>query len=323
MSRRSHVAIDDPSALRSAAWVRFFGNVMARQMCAHFHAVRIAKPGVPVLPANTPVVIYCNHPAWWDAAFMSVLATRAFAKRKSFGPIDAEAIGKYGFMRRIGFFPVQPNTRAGAVSVLRIGSALLARADTLLWFTPEGAFTDPRHRPLALRPGLAALLVRVPRVVVLPLAIEYPFWTERTPEALARFGSPLHLANTRATTADELHRKLEDELGDVMDALARDAMAKDDGRFVTLLEGKSGIGGVYDAWRRTKSWARGQRLIPRTRRIRRRSGPTRTDDLARVHRFGARLAAASAGDLESVVVQTADPAGAAWHARIDPDPGAQ
>lgn len=253
---------DDPSLLRSPAWIHFFGHVMARHMRAHFHAVRIAKPGVPVLPASIPVVIYCNHPSWWDAAFVSVLATRAFAARRSYGPIDEDAIGKYGFMRRIGFFGVQPNSRAGAVTVLRVGKALLAHADTLLWITPEGAFTDPRRRPLALRPGLASLLVRVPRVVVIPLALEYPFWTERTPEALARFGAPLHLDSARSMAAHELHQKLESNLCDSMDALAEDAISKDEARFVTLLKGTSGVGGVYDTWRRAKSWVNGRRFDP-------------------------------------------------------------
>ena len=252
----------DPSPLRSAAWVRFFGRVMARHMRAHFHAVRIAKPGVSVLPADTPVVIYCNHPSWWDAALVSVLATSVFAERKSYGPIDADAIKKYGFMRRIGFFGVQPNSRAGAVTVLRVGRALLAHADTLLWITPEGAFTDPRSRPLAMRPGLASLLVRVPRVAVIPLAIEYPFWTERTPEALVRFGAPLYLDVTRPMAAQELHQLLERNLGDLMDALAEDAMSKDASRFVTLFTGTSGVGGVYDAWRRAKAWASGRHFDP-------------------------------------------------------------
>ncbi len=30
----------------------------------------------------------------------------------------------------------------------------------------------------------------------------------------------------------------------------------------TLLAGRSGVGGVYDQWRRLKSWARGRRFDP-------------------------------------------------------------
>ena len=37
-------------------------------------------------------------------------------------------------------------------------------------------------------------------------------------------------------------------------------MTRDPDRFTTLLDGKTGVGGVYDVWRRTKSWARGERF---------------------------------------------------------------
>ena len=47
----------------------------------------------------------------------------------------------------------------------------------------------PATRPVRLRPGLAHLARRVPGATIVPLALEYPFWDERTPEALCRFGS--------------------------------------------------------------------------------------------------------------------------------------
>ena len=61
----------------------------------------------------------------------------------------------------------------------------------MLWITAEGSFTDARTRPVRLRPGLAHLARRVPGATIVPLALEYPFWDERTPEALCRFGTPM------------------------------------------------------------------------------------------------------------------------------------
>ncbi len=58
----------------------------------------------------------------------------------------------------------------------------------MLWITAEGAFTDHRARPVALRPGLAHLARQVPGAVILPLALDYTFWNESRPEALLRFG---------------------------------------------------------------------------------------------------------------------------------------
>ncbi|MBA3623403.1 MAG: 1-acyl-sn-glycerol-3-phosphate acyltransferase [Methylibium sp.] len=255
-------AFGDPIPRRSARWVRFFGAVMARHVRASFHALRIVRAGWPRLPPDTAVVAYCNHPSWWDAAVLPVLATRLFPGRCSFGPIDAQALRKYRFMERIGFFPVEQASWAGSARFLRTGQALLARPDTLLWITPEGSFTDPRRRPISLRPGLATLLARSPAVVALPVALEYPFWTERTPEALVRFGAPVLPAELADLRQPEIQAALERALGETMDALAIDAIARDETRFTTLLEGRAGIGGVYDGWRRLKAWSQGERFNP-------------------------------------------------------------
>lgn len=249
-----------PLPRRSAHWVRFFGAVMARHVRASFHTLRLAAPGAPQLPPGRAVVAYCNHPSWWDAAVLPVLATQLFPQRLSYGPIDAAALRKYRFMERIGFFPVEQDSARGGARFLRTGQALLERPDTLLWITPEGGFTDPRRRPVVLRPGLAVLLARRPDTLALPVALEYPFWTERTPEALVRFGAPLPATALAGRKPREIQTALAQALADTMDALAADAMTKEAARFVTLLEGRSGVGGLYDRWRRLRAWSRGERF---------------------------------------------------------------
>lgn len=131
----------------------------------------------------------------------------------------------------------------------------------MLWVTAEGSFTDPRLRPVRLRPGVAHLMARDARLMALPLAIEYPFWQESRPEALCRFGPPLAGAGTVAEWQD----RLETGLAATMDALARDAMAQDPARFELLLGGRAGVGGVYDGFRRVRSVLRGERFRPEHR----------------------------------------------------------
>ncbi len=238
---------------RSEFMVQFFGRVLARQMQRSFDAVRLLRPGVPMLATDRPVVLYCNHPSWWDAAFLAVIATRLFPGRRAYGAIDAAALQRYGFMRRIGLFGIDAGS-AGALTWLRTGRALLARPDTLLIVTPEGQFSDPRIRPLALRPGLAALLARAPHAQVLPLALDYPFWTERTPEALAAFGAPFSIRGVTRL----LQQLLAERLTAALDGLADAACRKDAARFSTLIDGRRGVGGVYDLWRRTQARWRGE-----------------------------------------------------------------
>lgn len=252
----------DPRRLRSTVWLRFFRLALTRSLKQSFHAVRIARPGFPSVPAGTPLIVYLNHPSWWDGAFLPVLLDRVFPSRCVFGPIDAAALQRYGFMRRLGFFGVEAASYSGAATFLRVGADLLAHDDTLLCLTPEGRFVDPRLRPVRLQRGLARLIAAVPRVTVLPMAVEYPFWTERTPEALARFGEPMTMGSELPASLVDLRSTLEARLVDVMDRLADDAISRDAGRFSLLLDGRAGVGGAYDLGRRIKAWSRGRRFDP-------------------------------------------------------------
>ncbi|KAA0676336.1 acyltransferase [Azospirillum brasilense] len=252
---------DDPVALRSPALCRFFGAVMARRMRRGFHALRLARPGWPVLPPDRPVVVCLNHPSWWDPALLIVMGTTRYRDRPGYGPIDAAMLRRYRFMARIGLFGVEPG-RAGAAAFLRYGQRILADPRSMLWITAEGAFTDPRRRPVSLRPGIAHLVRRAPGALVVPLAVEYPFWDESTPEALARFGEPIDASAFAGRPVPDIAAALERRLEATMDALALDAQSRDPARFLTLIDGTAGVGGVYDLWRRARAWAGGQRFNP-------------------------------------------------------------
>jgi hypothetical protein len=104
--------------------------------------------------------------------------------------MDAAALERYAFFKRIGMFGVEQNSRRGAVQFLRIVRAILSDADHILWLTPQGRFADARERPVQFKPGIGHLGDAAERVCFLPLAVEYVFWEERLPEILVRFGPP-------------------------------------------------------------------------------------------------------------------------------------
>lgn len=256
---RPDIEASDPEVLRSTTWLRFFRFVLQRQLRRSFHAVSLAKPGVPRVADDLPLIVYFNHPSWWDGALVPMVADQLFPSRRVFGPIDEEALQRYGFMRRIGFFGVKRDAYAGAATFMRVGKRLLSRADTLFCLTPEGHFTDPRQRPLLFQPGLARLVASVPRVTVLPMAIEYPFWNERLPEALIGFGDAAVMGADVPGTSN-LHETLVASLTSAMDRLRDTAIDRDATRFVKVFEGTVGVGGVYDVGRRVKAWSRGRRF---------------------------------------------------------------
>jgi 1-acyl-sn-glycerol-3-phosphate acyltransferase len=177
-----------------------------------------------------------------------------------FGPFDAAALAKYPLFGRLGAFGIDRSSRRGAVEFLTTSRAILAAPGTTLWITAQGEFSDPRRRPVVLQPGLAHLMRALEEGLVVPLAVEYPFWNERRPVALSRFGSPIDIAGEGERTVEELNGLLAERLAETMDTLAEEAAARDPGRFRTLVLGRAGVGGVYDIGRRFRAWTRGRRF---------------------------------------------------------------
>jgi 1-acyl-sn-glycerol-3-phosphate acyltransferase len=74
-----------------------------RYVRRHLNALRLARWGVPACAGHAgPVVVYCNHPAWWDAAVVILLAGKLFPARESYAPFDARMLEKYAVFARMG-----------------------------------------------------------------------------------------------------------------------------------------------------------------------------------------------------------------------------
>lgn len=247
---------DDPVAARSPVRVRFFYRYTRHYLHKNFHALRLSRTGPARLPPSRPAIVYSNHPAWWDPLVIVALGDARFPGRPGYGPMDSAALEQYGFLRRVGVFGIEPGTRRGATRFLRMGARILQQPEAVLWVTAQGEFTDVRARPVRLKGGVATLLKRIDDVVCIPLAIEYPFWNERYPEALCRFGEAF------GSDAGENEQTLATRLTKTMDALAAEAISRDPARFTTIVQGKVGIGGVYDAGRRLKALLSGRRFNP-------------------------------------------------------------
>lgn len=239
-----------------------FRKYARRYVRKHFHAVRLSNSSAPLPTPDAPTLVVLNHPGWWDPLVCVLLTHRFGEARDHYAAIDAVAVEKYRFFTRLGFFGVDTHTFRGAAGFLRTGGAVLSRPDRVLWVTAQGRFSDVRTRPLALRSGVGHLAARLVAGYVVPLAIEYSFWNERTPEALARFGTPLVIGDARGRSGRAWTAAIEAALTDTLDCLNREAMTRDPTRFTTLAAGRTGVGGVYDGWRRVKAWATGSRFEP-------------------------------------------------------------
>ena len=247
---------------RRWSWlIRGFRKYACRYVRKHFHAVRLSKSGGAFPTTDEPLLVVLNHPSWWDP-LIGIVLSRALADRDQFAAIDAIAVQQYRFFTKLGFVGVDTKSLRGAAEFLRSGSAILSQPRSVFWVTAQGRFTDVRERPLALQSGVGHLAARLNAGIVLPVALEYTFWTESTPEALVRIGEPLRIADQSDLRGKEWSALIEAALTRTLDALNAEAMRRDPSAFTELLSGKSGVGGGYDAWRRLKAWIRGKKFDP-------------------------------------------------------------
>ena len=253
----------DPVALFDPRRMAFFHFMFGRFFARHMRALRVAAWGLPRDYGHRPLIVLANHPGWWDGVAFMLLSQALFPGRTMFIPMQAEALSRYRFMTRIGVFGIEGGSPRGAVAFLRTARHVLAAPDRMLWMNAPGRFSDPRERPVPIAPGVIRLPEMAPDALVIPLALDYPFWTERKAEMLAAFGEPIEAAVLNAMDRDARLTAISDALGAAMDRLAEDAISRDPARFRTLQRGREGMGGIFELWRRTRALARGERFDPR------------------------------------------------------------
>jgi diapolycopene oxygenase len=245
-----HAVISPPVVARhSPLLVRLFRRHVKRAYLARdFHAVRLSRNGKPGPVVDGPLIVVLNHPSWWDP-LVGLVLTELLPDFAHFTPMDAVALGRYRFFERMGVFGIEPKTLRGAREFLRTSRFILARPRTALWITPQGRFADARDRPPGIRPGVAHLAHRLEKGVILPLALEYPFWEDRRPEALARFGPPIIVKRGSDRTVEEWRTCIETALASTQDALVSEARLQGPTAFETLVDGHAGAGALRDRLR--------------------------------------------------------------------------
>ncbi len=270
-----------PPLPRRVGWLlNGFRWYVRRFLRKNFHAVRLSLGSAAIPADGEPLLIVTNHPSWWDPMLGAFLLD-LFPNHAHYGAIDAEMLEKYRVFKKLGFFGIDTKSLRGAAQFLKTGTAILAAPGRAVWVTAQGEFADVRRRPLNLKPGVGHLAARMPRGWVLPIAFEYAFWNERTPEALVRIGEaiPIRAGSVsdgflrtvaHASGSDQARERasatwtarIEAALAQTLDALNADAVSRDPARFRTLLGGKTGAGGAYDFVRRLGSWMRFRRFDP-------------------------------------------------------------
>lgn len=268
MTRSSSSTISDvPTAEDSAPpvtrWLyEGFARYSRRLIGRRFHALRVVEQSLPMPQANESLLIFANHPGWWDPLTAVVVNECLFAPRQFYAPIDGEALQKYAVLKRLGFFAVRKH--ADAAHEFQRTMLSILRPEATVFITPEGQFTDVRS-DVPLRPGLAQLLAGLREgipLAVIPMALEYVFWNESTPEILVEFGERVRPATSSDSPPVTVwDQQLRTALRDTQQSLSQRAIARSAEPFRTLVGGAAGERGIYDVARRLRSWLTGRRFV--------------------------------------------------------------
>jgi 1-acyl-sn-glycerol-3-phosphate acyltransferase len=238
-----------------------FAWYAGRMIRKHFDVYALEESSIDWhnIPIDVPVIVYANHPSWWDPLVAVTLHEARFGDRGFYAPIDAEAIKKYEIFRRLGFYPLQLNSRRGAVDFLERSKAILNAKSTAIWLTPEGRFTDARDHAQPLMPGLAHLVHRIDRVLAIPLALEYVYLNERKPCLLMRLAKPVDSQQFHDADKATVATKLEDAFRENQRQLAELVVARSLKPFSILKQSPRRPGNMYDISRTLKSWLFGRK----------------------------------------------------------------
>ncbi|MEM6978405.1 MAG: lysophospholipid acyltransferase family protein [Planctomycetota bacterium] len=214
----------------------------------------------PLTEPSIPLLVYSNHPSWWEPLTAHYVNRKLFAPKQFYAPIDADALQKYKVFERLGFFGVHADSAKGGTEFLRTTKTIFQRDHSALWVTPEGRFADVRDHEAELMPGLAHLCAHRKSAWVVPAAMEYVFWEERLPEMLVHFGEIVSLTEFPDRDKSDWAIDLNQRLRDAQAKLASLAIARRSEPFENLLRGKQGASGIYDWSRRVKSVFSGRKF---------------------------------------------------------------
>jgi 1-acyl-sn-glycerol-3-phosphate acyltransferase len=237
--------------------VRWFTWYSRRFIRHHFHSLRMSFSESWENVDNRAIVIYSNHASWWDPLVGLVVIRSEFSQRTLYAPIDASMLKRYKMFSKMGFFGVEKNSAKGAAAFLAQSTNILNDRNTILAVTAQGRFADVRERPANIKRGLAHLSRKVPDAIFIPACIEYVFWEEKLPEILVRFGRSVSFTGADTDIGERL-RVLEHALEQTQDELAEMSQRRASSEFSMLISGRSGIGGVYDRWRKLRGAMRGK-----------------------------------------------------------------
>lgn len=122
-----------------------------------FDRVWLRMEGPAPHAADGPLIIYMNHPGWWDGYMAFLLDKLVFQERlESYIMMEEKQLRAYRFFSWCGAFSVDRKRPGEAErSIAYISRLLNERRNRILWILPQGRIVPNDQRPLRVYPGIA------------------------------------------------------------------------------------------------------------------------------------------------------------------------
>lgn len=206
---------------------------------------------------NTPLIVVMNHSSWWDVLLAYWIEYKVFGWER-YGVMEAGQLERYRFFAKLGMIGVDRSSLAHVREFMEYVTNLLRGQRRSLWITPQGEMLSNYQRPIRFQSGLAHLAADLERFYFCMVVTHSEFWIEPRPEAFFAV-SPVTLVETKpefdrkAWSSDQALR-----METMLDSLLLKVQNRDASAFSTVLEGKTGINGIYDTLRAMRAKASGK-----------------------------------------------------------------
>ncbi|MES2766427.1 MAG: lysophospholipid acyltransferase family protein [Bacteroidota bacterium] len=196
---------------------------------------------------NIPVIFYCSHSSWWDAAVTIYLSLRIL-KLECYGMMVESQMEKYQFFKKIGMFSVAHGDARAALESLQYAATLLKNTNRALWIFPQGRIEHAEKRPVLFENGLAILLKKIEKAYFIPVAIRCDFLKEERAECFISIGK------AELLKVEKIDLKLQTEyflktLTQEIETLREDVVKENFNDFSVLLKGSQSVEKRWDTFK--------------------------------------------------------------------------
>lgn len=205
------------------------------------------RKDAPVSPM-IPLIVYCSHGGWWDAAFAIALTNGRLAL-ESYGMMEEKQLKKYRFFTKIGMFSVHRTNPRSAIASLHYAADLLKDPRKVLWMYPQGELIHQEIRPIQAYTGIANLIGMLGQAYCVPIAIRYDFLHEQQPEAWLKIGIPELISSQEFADKKALTEHIKTHLASLMDEVRDDVMNDRSQGYKVFVQGKRSVEKRWDAVR--------------------------------------------------------------------------